>query len=230
MAVGVTCFGIGYGAGELGERAATSVLNYTGPDADAVPPLAGDEVLACGRLLSRVWEQERDAPPTADPHTVSCPYCHEALERLATVDAALQPLRTEDTAGLHALADRVMGIVRAEVRLGRLLPLADPDRDLRIAESAAAKVLRQAADTVPGATTVTCRLLPEGAGSVRVTMTLVAALDRPLPDRVHRVRQAVLDSAGQALGLSATAVDITVIDILEPEPPLGRGLPPGGDT
>lgn len=200
----------------------------TGRDADEVPPFAGEEVLSCGRLLSRVWEQARDAPPGADPHTVSCPYCREALEGLATVDAALQPLRAEDTAGLHALADRVMGVVRAEVRLGRLLPLADPDRDLRIAESAAAKVLRRAADTVPGATAVTCRLVPEGAGGVRVTMTLAAALDRPLPDRVHQVRQAVLDSAGQALGLSVTAVDITVIDILEPEPPLGRGLPTGG--
>ncbi|MEU1043513.1 hypothetical protein [Streptomyces sp. NPDC005907] len=27
LAVGATCFGIGYGAGELGEKAATSALN-----------------------------------------------------------------------------------------------------------------------------------------------------------------------------------------------------------
>ncbi|MFB7114704.1 hypothetical protein [Streptomyces sp. NPDC056291] len=79
-----------------------------------------------------------------------------------------------------------MNIVRAEVRRGRLLPLADPDRELRIAESAAAKVLRHAAGTVPGARAATCRLVPVGEGiDVRVTMTLAAALDRPLPDRVH---------------------------------------------
>ncbi|MER7841916.1 hypothetical protein ABTY98_40030 [Streptomyces sp. NPDC096040] len=196
----------------------------TGPAAAGLPPLAGDEVLPCGRLLSRVWEQALDAAPAADPHTVSCPHCREAVEGLATVNAATRALRAE-APGLHTLADRVMNIVRAEVRLGRLLPLADPVRDLRISESAAAKVLRQAADTVPGARAATCRLVPEGDGTgVRVTMTLAAALDGPLPDRVHQVRRSVLHSAVQDLGLVVTAVDITVVDLLEPDPL----LPPGG--
>lgn len=98
------------------------------------------------------------------------------------MNAATRALRAEGPPGLHALAGCVMDVARAEVRLGRLLPLADPERDLRIAESAAAKVLRQAADTVPGARAATCRLLPEDEGTdVRVTMTLAAALDRPLP-------------------------------------------------
>ncbi|MFJ7151038.1 hypothetical protein ACIQVT_23000 [Streptomyces sp. NPDC100445] len=212
-------------------RAPEADGSRTGPAVEDMPPFAGDEVLPCGRLLSRVWEQARDAPPAADPHTVSCPHCHEAVEGLAPVNAATRGLRAEGTRGLHALVGHVMDIVRAEVRLGRLLPLADPDRDLRIAESAAARVLRQAADTVPGARSATCRLVPEGEGTgVRVTMTLAAALDRPLPCRVHQVRRSVLDSAGQDLGLAVTAVDITVFDVLEPEPepPPGPGLPAGG--
>ncbi|GHA68181.1 MULTISPECIES: Asp23/Gls24 family envelope stress response protein [Streptomyces] len=196
----------------------------TGPAAD-LPPFAGDEVLPCGRLLSRVWERARDTAPTADPHTLSCPHCGEAVEGLATLNAATRALR-DDAPGFRALAGRVMNIVRAEIRLGRLLPLADPDRDLRISESAAAKVLRQAADTVRDARVATCRLVPEGDGTdVRVTMTLAAALDAPLPDRIHQVRRSVLRSAVQDLGLSVTAVDITVVDVLEPEPllPLGGG-------
>ncbi|MFF4354718.1 hypothetical protein [Streptomyces sp. NPDC001530] len=199
-----------------------------------VLPFEGDEVLPCSRLLSRVWEQAQDAAPAADPHTASCPHCREAVEGLATVSAATRALRAEDSSGLHALADRVMNVVRAEVRLGRLLPLADPDRDLRIAESAAAKVLRQAADTVPGARAATCRLVPAGEGTdVRVTMTLAAALDRPLPDTVRQVRRSVLHSAGQDLGLAVTTVDITVVDVMEPWPPLGSsgpGHPTGGGT
>ncbi|MFI9803134.1 hypothetical protein ACIHEJ_01950 [Streptomyces sp. NPDC052301] len=202
-----------------------------GPGATDAPPFAGDEVLPCGQLLSRVWEQAHDAAPPPDPHTVSCPHCREAVEGLAAVDAATRALRAEDTPGLHALADRVMDIVRAEVRFGRLLPLADPHLDLRIAESAAAKVLRQAADTVPGARAATCRLVPAGSGTdVRVTMTLAAALDRPLPDRVHQVRRSVLRSAGQDLGLTVTAVDITVVDVLGREPTLGPRLPTDGGT
>ncbi|MFC9280653.1 hypothetical protein [Streptomyces collinus] len=197
----------------------------------AVPAIAGDEVLPCGRLLSRVWEQARDAPPAADPHPASCPHCREAVDGLATADAATRALRDKDPPGLRALVDRVMDVVGAEARFGRLLPLADPDRDLRIAESTAAKVLRQAADTVPGARAATCRLVPEGNGTdVRVTMTLAAALDRPLPERVHQVRRSVLHSAGQDLGLTVTAVDITVADVLEPWPSPGHGLATGGGT
>lgn len=202
-----------------------------GPAVDA-PPFAGDEMLSCGRLLSRVWEQAQDAAPPTDPHPASCPHCREAVEGLATVDAATRALCAEAPDGLHALADRVMDAVRAEARLGRLLPLADRDRDLRIAENAAAKVMRRAADAVPGARAATCRLGPDDEGSeVRVTMTLAAALDRPLPDRIQQVRRSVLHSAGQDLGLAVAAVDITVVDVLEPGPPtVGPGLPPGGGT
>ena len=78
-----------------------------------MPPFAGDEVLPCGRLLSRVWEQGRDAAPAADPHTASCPHCREAVAGLATLNAATRALRAEDPPGLHALAGRVMDVVRA---------------------------------------------------------------------------------------------------------------------
>ncbi|WTO36195.1 hypothetical protein OG399_18260 [Streptomyces achromogenes] len=201
------------------------------PAADG-PPFEGDQVLSCGRLLSRAWEQARDAVPAADPHALSCPHCREAAEGLAAVSAAARALRAETVPGLLALAARVMDIVRAEVRRGRLLPLSGPGREPRIAESAAAKVLRRAADTVPGAWAATCRLVPVGAGTgVRVTMTLAAALDQPLPERVRQVRRTVLHSAGQDLGMAVTAVDIAVVDVLEPkpEPELFRrpGLPDG---
>ncbi|MFD9006560.1 hypothetical protein ACFV0T_37390 [Streptomyces sp. NPDC059582] len=203
----------------------------TGPAAGA-RPFADDEVLPCGRLLSQVWEQAQDDGRAVEPHTMSCPHCREAVEGLATVNAAAQALRAEDPPGLRALTDRVMDAVRAEARLGRLLPLADPDRDLRIAETAAAQVLRQAADSVPGARAAACKLAPEGQSTgVRVTMTLAVALDRPLPDLADQVRRTVLHSAGQELGLTVTAVDITVVDVLETvSQRLVPGLPTGGGT
>lgn len=198
---------------------------------DAVPP-AVDEVLPCGRRLSQVWEQALDGMSADDPHTLSCPGCREAVEGLATLNAATRALRAKDPPGLQALTDRVMSVVRSEVRLGRLLPLADPDLDLRIAENAAARVLRRAADTVPGARAATCRLVPEGGGTgVQVTMALAVSLDRPLPDRVRQVRRSVVNAAGQALGLAVTAVDIIVVDIREPYPPpapAGSVHPTGG--
>ncbi|MGX4694668.1 hypothetical protein [Streptomyces sp. JNUCC 63] len=182
-------------------------------------PLTGDEVLPCGRPLSHAWEQARDARPQTDPHTTSCSYCREAAEGLAALDAATQALRERQPTGLNALADRVMAVVRSEVRLGRMLPLDDPALDLRITENAAAKVLRQAADTVPGATAVSCRLKPAGKGThVHVAMTLAAALDQPLPAAAEDVRRSVITAADRTLGMAVTNVDIRVIDVLLPEP------------
>ncbi|MFG2662054.1 hypothetical protein ACGFXD_43970, partial [Streptomyces sp. NPDC048425] len=102
------------------------------------------------------------------------------------------------------------------VRLGRMLPLDDSARDLRIAETAAAKVLRRAADAVPGTTTASLRLTPTADGqAVHIALTLVAALDRPLPDRADEVRQAVLHAGYRILGLAIRSVDVTVVDVLD---------------
>lgn len=194
------------------------------------PLLAGDERLPCGRPLSRVWEQARDAP-TADPHTAGCPYCRQAVEGLTALDQATRALRAQERPSGQTLADRVIRAVRAEVRLGRMLPLDDPAQNLRVAEIAAANVLRRAADSVPGARAVSCRLaLGDDGTTIHVTMTLAASLDRPLPDRAALVRKAVLDAADRTLGLAVTNVDLEVVAVLEPPPPGDPGRPSGDTT
>ncbi|WP_405719671.1 hypothetical protein [Streptomyces sp. NBC_00046] len=188
-----------------------------------VPLLTGDQPLPCGRPLSRVWEDARDFDPTADPHTVDCPYCRQAVDGLAALDVAILALRAEERPSAQALADRVMSVVRAEVRLGRMLPLNDPARDLRISETAAAKVLRRAADAVPGVSAGSLRLTPTGDGeAIHIALTLAAALDQPLPERVDQVRRVVFRAAHGILGLAVTSVDVTIADVLEPAQPLGR--------
>lgn len=177
--------------------------------------LAGDQLLPCGRPLSRLWEGARDFAPIADEHTVDCPYCVQAVEGLAALDTAIRALRAEERPSAQALADRVMRAVRAEVRLGRMLPLDDPSQDLRISETAAAKVLRRAADTVPGVSAGSMRLTPTGDGqTLHIALTLVVALDQPLPDRADHVRRVVLHAAQRILGLAITSVDVTIVDVL----------------
>ncbi|WP_432029902.1 hypothetical protein [Streptomyces sp. 1222.5] len=193
-------------------------------------PLSPDEELTCGRLLSQVWDQALDPAPAEDPHTMTCPFCHEAIASLAAVKAATRALRGQAPTYLRSLADGVMNIVRSEARLGRLLPLADPVLDLRIAENAAAKVLRQAADNVPGVRAAACRLAPadtsDADNGVAVALTLAVSLDRPFSDRTDEVRRAVIHAAERTIGLHATAVDITVIDTLDPSAP-ARPRQPG---
>ncbi|MEU2157637.1 hypothetical protein ABZ532_21950 [Streptomyces sp. NPDC019396] len=182
--------------------------------------LTGDQLLPCGRPLSHVWERARDAAPAADPHTAGCLHCRQAIEGLAALDVAIGALRAQERPDPQTLADRVMRVVRAEVRLGRMLPLDDPARDLQIAETAAAKVLRRAADTDAGARVASLRMTPTADGqAVHIALTLAAAPDRPLPDRAEQVRRAVLRAAHQALGMVISSIDVRIVDVLDPTRP-----------
>ncbi|MEV7441831.1 hypothetical protein AB0O22_11845 [Streptomyces sp. NPDC091204] len=180
--------------------------------------LAGAELLPCGRPLGRAWQQARDEAGAPDLHRSSCPHCREAIEGLTALDRATRALRAEEHPDDHSLANRVIDAVRSEVRLGAMLLLDDPGHDLRIAESAAAKVLRRAADTVPGVRAASCRIAPETGRHVVhvVAMTVAATLDQPLRGRAEAARRAVLHAAEHVLGLAVTSVDVEVNAVLEP--------------
>ncbi|MFB6477388.1 hypothetical protein ACFCXF_02865 [Streptomyces virginiae] len=178
--------------------------------------LAGAELLPCGRPLGRAWQQARGAAGTWDPHSSRCAHCREAIEGLTALDRATRALRAEEQPDGHSLATRVINAVRSEVRLGTMLLLDDPDHDLRMAESAAAKVLRRAADTVPGIRAASCRVAAakdELAVHV-VVITVAATLDQPLRGRAEAVRQAVFHAAEHVLGLAVTTVDVEVSAVL----------------
>jgi hypothetical protein len=166
--------------------------------------------------VGEAWERARDTTGPYDAHTAGCPYCLGAAEGLAALDTAARALRT-DRPGGRTVADRVMRAVRAEGRLGRLLPLDDPDQGLRIAETAAAAVFRRAADTVPGVRAAGCRLLPDGEGSRRVdiTMTLAVSLDAPLLQRAAAVRRMVARAARQYIGIAPGRIDVRIASVLE---------------
>ncbi|MEU4356841.1 hypothetical protein [Streptomyces virginiae] len=192
---------------------------------------AGAELLPCGRPVGRAWEQaRRPAGAAADPHTSTCTWCRQAVEGLTALDRAARALRAEEQPDGRTLAQRVVDVVRAETRLGAMLLLDDPGHDLHIAESAAAKVLRRAVDTVPGARAGSCRLvLVQGRRAVHtVALTIAAALDQPLPQRAEEVRRAVLHAAHRGLGLQVTAVDLTINAVLDVPRATAGGRSAGG--
>ncbi|ARZ70749.1 hypothetical protein SMD11_5157 [Streptomyces albireticuli] len=131
------------------------------------------------------------------------------------------------------VADRWTRAVRAQLGLGRLLPLGGPADGAWIAESAAAGALRRAGGAaVPGLRLGRLRLAlddpvtaarpavpvpPSGLppGPLRVTAEFAATAGEPLPAVAERLRSALWSAAERELGLVVGAVDLRVTALLE---------------
>ncbi|WP_051699799.1 Asp23/Gls24 family envelope stress response protein [Streptomyces sp. NRRL F-4474] len=187
------------------------------------------ELLACGRDLAAVWEQTEYAGrpghtgrAQADAHTLGCAHCREAvadLERLRT--AALAPT-TADAGGppdASALVRRVMDVVRLELRPGRTLPLGEADEDIWMYESVAARTVRAAAEEVPGVRAGSCRIAPPGGGvrgPVTVRLEVTVEYGHDLRATSEAVRRGAVSAARDRLGLTVSALDVTVSDLHDP--------------
>lgn len=128
-----------------------------------------DERLPCGWLLSQVWDAEDRG--VTDPHLHTCPHCTAARAELGVLGEAVREVIEEEEpdegefGDASELAERVMDMVRMELRPGRPLPLGEGDEDLWIMETAAAKSVRRAVETVPGVQAGSCRMRPEEGGA-----------------------------------------------------------------
>ncbi|MFJ9633228.1 Asp23/Gls24 family envelope stress response protein [Streptomyces sp. NPDC101175] len=184
-------------------------------------PGSEDEHLACGRLISLVWEAWEQR--TQDPHMLSCPHCRQAVSELEALGTAVRGLRddTADPSGddVATLTRRVMDVVRLELRPGRPMPLGEPGEDLWIMEAVAARSLRAAAEQVPGVRAGSCRLVPGpdggGAGAVEVRLDVHAPSGAVLPDLAEQVRRQVWAAAEGELGMAIASVDIRITDIVD---------------
>ncbi|WP_033284020.1 hypothetical protein [Streptomyces sp. NRRL F-525] len=187
------------------------------PNTTAAAP-ADDELLPCGRLLSRTWDDwERGAD---DPHLRTCPHCRQAVRGLDDLESVVRGLQaeTDTTASAYdtePLTRRIMDVVRLELRPGRPLPLGEPAEDLWIMEAVVARALRAAAESVPGVRAGSCRLRDgDGGDGVEVRLEIHAPADAPLPELAARVRERVWEAADRELGMGVTAVDIRVTDLV----------------
>ncbi|MFJ7985986.1 Asp23/Gls24 family envelope stress response protein [Streptomyces sp. NPDC096351] len=191
-------------------------------NAHVTPPAddLGDEDtrLACGQLISEVWDRwERQ---DHDAHQAACEHCRHEVEDLQRLESAVHGLReeTEPTgADVTALTRRVMDVVRLELRPGRPLPLGEPEENLSIMEAVAARTLREAAETVPGVHAGSCRLeLTPHPPEIAVRIEVHAPADGILPEIAERIRAAVRTAATAELGMSVSPVDVLISDLVRP--------------
>ncbi|WP_411118136.1 hypothetical protein [Streptomyces sp. 058-1L] len=196
-----------------------------------------EERLACGRLLSDVWDAGDTGRAADDPHLSVCPYCSAALAELTGLGEAVRRTCAEEPgvpeATTAAITARVMDLVRLELRPGRPLPLGGPEEDHWIVEAAAARLLRAAVDALPGVRAGSCRIEPldpaDPTGPVHVRVEVAAALDRSLPDLADAVRARIAEVADRDIGISLGAADILVVDILDDEDDQGDDGGTGGE-
>ncbi|MEU0126449.1 MULTISPECIES: Asp23/Gls24 family envelope stress response protein [unclassified Streptomyces] len=191
-----------------------------------------DEQLPCGRSLPDVWDTWEQG--TTDPHTRDCPHCRQAVDELEALQTSVHRLNAEP-AGTEpydtlALTQRVMDVVRLELRPGHPLPLGEPDEDIWIMEAVAARTVRAAAETVDGVRAGSCRITPHRppAGDpsrIDVRLEIHAPLTADLPSTAEQVRQHVLASVHDRLGLVLTSIDIQITDLVDAndEPEGGQG-------
>ena len=188
-------------------------------DPPNIPPAEGDdELLPCGRLLSRTWDDWEQQ--TDDPHLRSCPHCRQAVHGLDGLESVVRGLQEEADASASAydtepLTRRIMDVVRLELRPGRPLPLGEPAEDLWIMEAVAARTLRAAAETVSCVRAGSCRLLPLPQGLVEVRLDIHAPADVSLPELAEEVRGKVREAADRQLGMAIAAVDVRVTDLID---------------
>ncbi|MEU1298783.1 MULTISPECIES: Asp23/Gls24 family envelope stress response protein [Streptomyces] len=208
--------------------------NSGSTDATDSADVPGEELLPCGRKLGDVWRQWEDG--LTDPHTRTCPHCSAALHDLDRLQDVVRRARAEEPPqeDTGALVDRVMDVVRLELRPGRTLPLGASAEDDWIVEAAAAKVFRAAADSLPGVRTGSCRIAPAGSGAaaparrargpVAVRVEIVVAATVNLQRIAEQVREEVFAAADGLLGMEVGSVDVTVTDVV-PEDDLAEGGP-----
>lgn len=180
-----------------------------------------DERLACGRLLTDVWDAWDTGRTADDPHLTHCPFCSAALADLAGLGDAVRRTCAEEPGvpDATAVTARVMELVRLELRPGRPLPLGEPEEDHWIVEAAAARLLRAAVDALPGVRAGSCRIAlldaADPTGPVNVRVEVAARLGLPLQDLADSVRARIAEVADRDIGIRLGAADVAVVDILD---------------
>ncbi|MFE9002373.1 nucleopolyhedrovirus P10 family protein [Streptomyces sp. NPDC007875] len=134
------------------------------------------------------------------------------------------------------VTDRLAQTVREQLRLGRLLPLGGREDGSWITEHAAGEVLRRAADEITDARLGALRIAPADPdtaatpavppppsalppGTLCIAAECGATLEEPLPVTADRLRDVLLDTATDRLGLLVETVDVRVMDVLDELPP-----------
>jgi hypothetical protein len=167
--------------------------------------------LDCGRTVEEVWDELESG--TTGAHLAGCPHCQTArasLEQLAEATSLLIDDPVEVPSGI---LDRIMTAVRADLNLGRTIPLPAGDAEVELSVHALAAVLRYAVDGVPGVRARQCRITQDRPGAVTVWMSVALKFGSGQVDELEEARGRVALALRGQVGLELDALDFEVVDV-----------------
>jgi hypothetical protein len=176
-------------------------------------PVADLHPLACGRTVEDVWD-ELDSG-TSSAHLRDCPHCRTARASLEQLAEATALLIDDPVAVPTGLLDRIMSAVRADLNLGRMLPLSAGTAEVELSVSALAAVLRYAVDGVAGIRARQCRIevAPDRPDAVNVTMTVALQFGAGQIAALEQAREQVAAALRGQVGYELDQLDFEVVDV-----------------
>lgn len=169
--------------------------------------------LPCGRGLEQVWNGIDRGP---DDHERTCPDCSQARLTLADLSVLTREWAQQETSDASVqpggrVKAAIMDVVRTEFRSGQRVPLEHSDwGELSIREAALAKVVREAAQGVPGVHPRRCRVAELEPLTLEVTISVAAPVLNP--DLLSTVREVIDGALTRELGQSPT-LNLVVEDV-----------------
>lgn len=188
-------------------------------DADVEQPEPVETIGATGMTLEQLsayFDRGRTPRIAALEHDAEARALLDSMERL---DRLAATMANEDAAAVGDLdeqwLDGLLGVIRAEVRAGRDLPIEEPDErtSTTITEGALREIARTAGDGVDGVLVGRVALHEDG-GVLDVRMTIAVRYGRALVQVADAVRAAVHRALATHAPMTVGAVDVVVDDVL----------------
>ncbi|MGW6278520.1 hypothetical protein [Kribbella sp. NPDC055071] len=169
--------------------------------------------LPCGRTVEDVWDELEAG--AAGAHLAGCPHCQTARASLEQLVEATSQLIDDPVQVPSGLLDRIMTAVRADLNLGRTIPLPTGDAQVELSVHALAAVLRYAVDGVPGIRARQCKVevSPERPGAVQVWMSVSLRFGSGQVDQLEEARGRVALALRGQIGLELDTLDFEVVDV-----------------
>jgi hypothetical protein len=178
--------------------------------------------LECGKTVDELSDYLAAGRLPYDPDIETCPECLNALDALERVGMLSRSLLEREARELPPPPanwfDRIMDVVRSEMRVGRSLPVQHPDPRVQITltEGAVRALVRSVGDEIDGL--YIGRVDIDGdaevpGAPVEVNITGTIAWDQSVLDATALLRTAVYDALAQHTDLNVVAVNVTIEDV-----------------